>query len=695
MSKSSKRKPSTLQPAPKSVIRTAESLTIPEPASRKATPVSPPPPLTQPVGFELIRFDKRMKWFLAICAGLFVLMVLAKIHFISVAAWNQILPDGSNPRRGLISGEARRIRMDDYAVGTPWFLSQANNGFPQVNETIGGEKAPVLTVPSKHFSAIFKPANWGALVFGPETAFAWGSDINMFLALIGVTLMLMLLTQNQFWLSIFGSLWLLLSTGTQSWMYIPAFSLSGCSFVFVAAIYLLYGRSRRQIIIGACALAWSLTYFVLMLYPPYQVPMIYITLALFIGYMLNQRDFSELLNNWPLKLIGGILSVAVLAGVFMAYFADLKPTLDAVTNTVYPGKRNELGGTGFIANWASEYFAWLMNDSKYPQQWLNYCELSHYLTFAPIIIPSLIVAFNLTRQIDWPLLLLSVCIITLYVWMEVGFPGWLAKLTLLNMSPTRRTQIPLGIANVLLVLLYLNYLRRHSIRSQPVYTVLGAALVVGLMVYAGYVNVNDAGGFFKWYQLFVPIAFFSALGMLLLPTLNFQYRLPVFCAGILLFVLPNIRINPVSKGLSPIIEHPLYQTVQSLHKQEPNARWVVYGSQFISYLVTATGVNLLSGVKFVPPRAIYKVLDPQMKRDSAYNRYAHTVYTSFINGTDSVYIQNNFEDGCMVAMDPCSPRLKQLNVKYIIFDHATQPVETRCMKSVATLGSIQIYRIND
>ncbi|WP_240543555.1 DUF7654 domain-containing protein [Spirosoma foliorum] len=90
-----------------------------------------------------------------------------------------------------------------------------------------------------------------------------------------------------------------------------------------------------------------------------------------------------------------------------------------------------------------------------------------------------------------------------------------------------------------------------------------------------------------------------------------------------------------------------------------------------------------------------KVLDPAMKRDSAYNRYAHTVYTSYVDGRDSVIIQNTFEDGYTVAMDPCSPRLKQLNVKYIIFDHPTQPAEIRCMKLVSTLGSITIYRIND
>ena len=154
-------------------------------------------------------------------------------------------------------------------------------------------------------------------------------------------------------------------------------------------------------------------------------------------------------------------------------------------------------------------------------------------------------------------------------------------------------------------------------------------------------------------------------------------------------------MNPVSKGLSPITEHQLYQTVQSIHNQEPNAKWAVFGGQYVSYMVTATGVDLLSGVKYIPPRKVMNVLDPAMKRDSAYNRFAHTVYASYVDGRDSVIIQNTFEDGYTVAMDPCSPRLKQLNVKYIVFDHPTQPAETRCMKLVSTLGSLTIYRIND
>ena len=150
-------------------------------------------------------------------------------------------------------------------------------------------------------------------------------------------------------------------------------------------------------------------------------------------------------------------------------------------------------------------------------------------------------------------------------------------------------------------------------------------------------------------------------------------------------------------GLSPITENGLYKAIRPLVEKDPNARWIVNGNQFVTYMVTATGAKQITGVKFIPDRKhIFSVLDPKMKRDSAYNRYAHVVFSTYIPGTgrDTVVLANQYEDGYVIAMDPCSPKLKQLNVKYMVFDHATQPVEIRCMKEVAKVGSLIIYQVN-
>ena len=672
------------------------------PAPVRSQPVAPPQPveLTETErAFELIRFDKRVKWFIGICVGLFLLLSLAKIHAVSIPIWNQMMPDGGDPKRGVISGESRRIRMDDYAVMAPWILSQTNRGLPQENETIGGGKAPVLVTPTNHFSALFRTDYWGFFFLNAEQGYAWAFNFRAMISIVGVTLLLLLLTGNNFWLSIFGSVWLFMSSGSQSWTHIPTVMIGSGSLAVVAAIYLLFGQSRKHIMGASLGLAYMILYYAFILYPPYQVPLSYLLALLLVGYTITHFNRQRILVQWPLKVIGGAVAILSAGFIFYRYYVDLKPTINAITSTVYPGKRSELGGTGFIANWFSEYFSWQYKDTSFPAGWLNHCELSHYITFAPIIIPALAVVFALTRRFDWTLLLLSAFVAFGYVWIEIGFPAWLANGTLWSISPTRRAQIPFGIGNVLLTVLYLHFLTtvQLSRRDRSLVMAVGIVGVVAFMGYAVYVNVNDSAGFFKAYQLFIPAAFFTGLGILLLPGWQPPYRTAIFGAGILLFLTPNLKLNPVSKGLSPITEHVLYRTVRDIHQRDPNAKWVVFGGQFVSYLVTATGVDLLSGVKYTPPRQILSVLDPTAKRDSAYNRYAHTMYNTYIDPQkpDTVIMVNTFEDGYTVAMDPCSPRFKKLNVKYVIFDRQPQGIETRCMKLVSSLGSLQIYQIND
>ncbi|MCC5613117.1 hypothetical protein LC612_42195, partial [Nostoc sp. CHAB 5834] len=369
-----------------------------------------------------------------------------------------------------------------------------------------------------------------------------------------------------------------------------------------------------------------------------------------------------------------------------------------MSNTVYPGKRSETGGTGFVANWFSEYFSgWLLNDQRFPQSWLNICELSHFITFTPVIAVSTLIYFVYNRKVDPLLAIILAYVLVLLLWIEVGFPAFLAKATLLDVSPTRRTQIPFGIGNVVLAVLYFSYIHARKFTVRGSVAVGLSMAVAGFMVYAAWLNLEDAQGLYKAHQLFLPAFFFGALNFLLLPVVNFKNKELVVAGALVLFTMPNLKINPVGKGMAPITENALYLKVRALHLQEPEARWVVMGSQYITYLVTATGVNQLSGVKNQPDFKTMRVLDPTAKRDSAYNRYAHAVYNSYIDPAhpDSVIIQNGFEDAYQVGIDPCSPKLKKLNVRYIIFDRTPQPVEIRCMKQVDKQGNIEIYRTND
>lgn len=650
--------------------------------------------------FTLIRFDKKVKWFIGICVGLFLLLTLAKINYSSIGMWNTMIPDGSDAKRGIISGTPKPIRIDEWGVVTPFMMSQAHKGFPLENPTIGGERVALVGYyPIKHFISFFRPSHWGFFLFDIEHGFAWHWNFVIFFNLIATTLLFLLLTRNNFWVSVLGAIWLIFSPGFAWWSYFFLTTQFAGSLLLLSSIYIFYARSAKTLLLLGPLFLWAFVMFALILYPPYQVMLGYLLVVLLIGFVWRNFSKEYIFDQFWFKLATFAIAFAVMGLIFYQFYSDAKSTIDVMSNTVYPGKRSETGGTGFIANWFSEYYAgWLVNNEKFPKNWLNICELSHFVTFTPVIAVSLGLYFFRRRQLDPLLTILLGFILFVLIYIEVGFPSFLAKLTLFDVSPTRRAQVPFGIANVFLAVLYLDYISKNK---RPELSGITPAIltvaVICFMIFAAWLNISTADGFYKAHQLFIPTLFFAALNYLMLPIASFRYKELTILGAVVLFTLPNLKINPVGKGMAPITDHVLYQKVRELHLTEPDARWVVLGSQYLTYMVTATGVNQISGVKNQPDFKTMRVLDPTARRDSAYNRYAHTVYSSYIDPSrpDTVVIQNGFEDGYQVALDPCSPKLRKLNVRYFVFDRVPQPVEVRCMKQVAKLGGIEIYRSND
>lgn len=660
----------------------------------KPQPVAPAPP--QPADpNELIRFDRRTNWTLGIITGLFLLMVLGKLHYVSLPIWNTLIPDGSPTTRGLVAGTPKQIRMDDYAVGAPWIISNVNNGMTDTNEGLGGLKTPLLVAPVKHIVSIFKPGSWGFLLLDTERGYAWGYDFSPYMLLMGSFLFFMLITRSQYLLSMTGALAMLLSSGTVWWSFIPSGMIGYCGLTAVTAVYLLREKTPWRMALLAFGLVYLAIVYLLLLYPPYQVPMSYLYMLVLGGFVYNERKRFFPLPAWALKLAFLAVAVAICGALLYPFYKDVQETLIAASKTVYPGQRSESGGSGFIANWYSEYYSWITNYQSYPKSWLNICEMSHYLTFAPVILPLTVVLFIQRKRIDWMLAGAAFFTVVLAIYVEYGWPKWLAEKTLVSMSPSRRAQIPLGVGSIMLTVVYLNAIRDY-VKQVPVWVNAAAILaILGFMIYTAWVNVNDSEGIITSSQTFLPVLFFAAMNGLLLFTIQSKYRIALFCTGLILFLLPNLGANPLSKGLTPITDHLLYRAVKPLVDQNPDARWIVNGSQYVTYLVTATGAKQITGVKYLPERKkIFSVLDPAMKRDSAYNRYAHVTFQTYINGAqgDTTILAQQFEDGYVIAGDPCSPKFKKLNVKYMLYDHPPQiPYEVRCMKKAVELGSMTIY----
>ncbi|PWK22636.1 hypothetical protein LV89_03348 [Arcicella aurantiaca] len=651
--------------------------------------------ITQP--FELIRFDKKLNIYLGICVLAFLILSLLKIHGSSVASWNDIIPEGSTSTKSILAGTPKRIRMDEYAVLTPFTLSQYNNNFPTANQAIGGQNAPLIGfVPVNHFVTAFRPNFWAYYFLSQEQAFAWAWNFKTFGILISVTLMLMLLTGNNLLLSIFGGFWLLYSSGTQWWY---STSWPDCIFLaailFTCAVYLIFSKNIISLIISTLLFVLFSVYYATILYPPYQLPLAYFVIFLLAGYVIHHFNKDIIFDKLFIKLGLGLGAFAALGIIFFKFYSDAKPTIEAMMNTAYPGKRTDFGGSGFPTNMFSEYYHLFVNSDSFPQAWINICELSHYINFAPVIVGCMIWYYATTQKINYLVLLPSIFVVFILIWIKVGFPESIAKLTLMSMSPPKRTQIPFGVANVILAIIYVSQLKYMKISDLPISKkVISIIITILFMGITAATNDSSSGNFFKAPQLVIGVILFGIANIMLLFPLNIKFREVIFTSVIAVTLVPNIMVNPIAKGLAPITEHNIYQQIKAIDKADPHQRWMVNGSQFYGYITQATGVNVLGGVKYVPDFKTMKVIDGKYKRDTVYNRYAHTVYSSYIDGKDSTVVALNFEDGYSIGIDGCSPRLKELKVKYMIFDRQPQPVEVRCMKRIAD-STVQIYQRND
>ncbi|MDQ3015393.1 MAG: hypothetical protein M3R25_01530 [Bacteroidota bacterium] len=662
------------------------STTMPSKKSKVLSPVS-----------ELIHFDKKVWIYIGICIFLFFLFVALKWHNASIGNWNLFANDGGDPSRGIIAGTPRPIRSDEWQVYSSFILSQAAQDFPISNMALGAGNTPLtFNLPTHHIVSAIKPALWGYYFIDLERAYSWHWNFKLFPFLIVSFLFLMLLTKNHFVLSVTGSIWLFLSSAIQWWsIYTELFTWGMLS--VIALIYILYADRSLKILLASIVLILSAYSYAMILYPAYQVPFAYFLLAILIGYLLayKVRLVDSFRQNMMLR-IGSLALVFAGVGLFIfLFYQETKDTISLLTNTVYPGKRSETGGDFSFAKMFADNFSWFMNEQKFPEVWGNICELSSFLMLSLIPTLILIADFFKKRKIDPVLLTLMILQFILFIYIVIGFPPFLAKITLFSVSPSNRTFFIFGFINVIFTILFIT---RHQIVILKNNRITQIASLIILVLLAYLLNSllnHQISIYFSEVKVITATLIFASLTWLTLQFHRDRLYSYSFIVLILLVVLPNIRVNPLSIGLAPYFENETYKAISEIRAKDPNAGWAVFGSIITANFVKATGVNCFNGVQFVPPFEKLHILDSGMKSDSVYNRFAHIGLTTMIDGNDSVEFELKQNDMYMIRMDPCSPKLTQLGIKYIVFTYQPQEVEVECMTGIIGLPGHVIYQRND
>jgi hypothetical protein len=213
---------------------------------------------------------------------------------------------------------------------------------------------------------------------------------------------------------------------------------------------------------------------------------------------------------------------------------------------------------------------------------------------------------------------LTVFIVGLSLYCVVRLPEWLLHFTLLAHVHEARALLSIGVANILLVCLFLDRYRKPIFGKRwALGGALGAALAISSHFYA--VQGRDAEFFADRIHLALLIFANVVVVTMFVWDRARPWLPPVFA---LVLICSNGLINPVMRGLRPLTESAAYQEIAKIHAADPEAKWIAYADYANGQLVKATGAPVLNGTKIVPDLPFLRQLDPERAYEAVYNRYA-------------------------------------------------------------------------
>ena len=601
------------------------------------------------------------------CIGalvLFSLCVVLKLNGSSVGMWRNLLTE-PGIARGLIFSSPKQVRVDEWGIWTPAMLSQAqqNPPFPIENPSLGAACAPLLmSIPVAYYTTLFRPQLWGFFIFDFERGFSFYWCAKIFGLLIAVGWMLRQIGLRSRFLIGFGAIWVLLSSYVQWWFSSPAMLPEmiatwavclGCAAVFFK------DQNQWRTATAFAGFVFCGTNFVLCLYPPYQIPLVLLMTAILIGVGLEERDIGERRSTRHALLLiaGGLITIAV---VLVPFWFDVRATLEIVSHTAYPGARRSSGGDLDLFKLFSGVLGFFESEQASLSVYDNISEASNFFPLWPAALLAIVVARFRNKTPISPLVAsLSVCLLFLS-WYCVGpLPQWLVRGMLLNFATEPRALLAIGIANIFLCCFFLDRYRTPIFQK-------GAAAISGLVLWLATLFLvwqegiaNTVSDWWAWGQSLALGGIVFAI--FFWERLRFRW-LPAVLGALL--VVSNCTINPVMRGLGPLLDSEAFKRIDRIRAADPGGKWIVYHTRYFAQLVKATGAAVFNGTKIVPDVTFFRELGLG-EDDFTYNRYAN-IGCEVPRQSHQISSSLVYPDFFILFLPPDLPPLENAGYRYVL-----------------------------
>lgn len=613
----------------------------------------------------LICFDKKHLILIYLLFGFFIIAILAGLHGYSISFWRDYI-DGS-AKDEILFGRARVIRSDDWAVEIPMMLAQLSHNpkYPVVNENIG-TGMNMLThskVPVKSILTFFRPTTWGFFA-GPDFGLSW----MWWTMVLGVFyiffLVFMIISRNDFYLSLLACLFLLFSSFFQFWSFhkaeIPIFM----GLIFIAFSFLCFSRKKQTIIIHGVVLGWALSCYALnFIYPPFQLSCACLLLFMMIAIIADRCREYDMRKNWTYRLAGLAIAAVIFAYAGITYYATAQDVIKIMMNTVYPGQRFSTGGDQNLGILFRDIFFSLFYITHTDIKWGvlgNICETSSFLFFFPPVIAAILWQTISNRRIinKFSIIMIGYFLILLF-YILVGFTPAISKYSLFYMMPSGRAIMGLGIANTIIIVAFLS---GHEKRPGRI----ARMVIAGLWFIALCAIGRQLGKDFDQISFPYAVAVSIITAILTYYLLNTEKKKTVITIFAGISFAATAWFNPlVLKGTAFIYENNLSKEIIEINRLENgNTNWAAFSPWITPNLFRMTGIKSVNGSHAQPMFGLWEKIDPQRQYFQEYNRYAQVNFVP--SATGNIRFHSPFPDQLYVYINPNSDVLEQLKVTHIL-----------------------------
>lgn len=627
----------------------------------------------------------KYRYYIAIT--IFILCVFFEISGSSIGCWNDFVKTNVT-EDGVIFGKSRGIRSDEWAVLTPMSFSQKFDGFKYFSDLVRGSSTDVFIVyglPTLNIMEIFRPFQIGYLFLGlaKGLSFFW---CGRFIALFLVSFELgMIITNKNKLLSLVQAILVTLSPMVQWW-----FAVNGIAEIFIfgqLAVILLHKYMNtdnfKKRILYLLSLIICAGGYILVFYPAWQIPMIYVFLGLAVWTIISNIKNCKINRKDIISIVIAIL-IFTICMIYVLY--NSIDTIKAVMGTVYPGARMETGGN--VQKSFTQYVTNIFFPLKSTGLSTNRCEEATMFTLFPmgIIIASII--FLREKKKDLGLICLLIPYIFLGIWCIWGFPEIMAKITLMTNSQASRSVIALGFIEILILI------RGLSIIKEPLKRI--PSILISIITTIWIVVLAERNN-----PLYVNKKMMICMGIMCVYLFYFilryksKYAKYLFTCGItFVMLMTGATVNPIRSGIDVIYDSEIIKEIQKINEKE-QGKWIVEGLGFPygNYLLMA-GASTINSTNTYPDLEKWHKLDTDVKYEDIYNRYAHISIN--LKGIEEQY-ENKFEliqaDVFVVNIIPQD--LKELDIKYIFTVNDIEKYQTDSIRFelIYTFEEYKIYKV--